>query len=103
MIGLFIDFCRKSWRWRHPQSGKTLSSNMGSSADVRSTSYLSNRSSDVLSNRLAGPPLTNDTNLVSLIENQVTVAIGVPEAWAARNARFDIAWVSWLKFLPVWC
>ncbi|KIM83388.1 hypothetical protein PILCRDRAFT_69640 [Piloderma croceum F 1598] len=43
---------------------------------------------------LAGPPLTNNTNLVSLMENQVTVAVGVPDAWEARNARFDIAWAK---------
>lgn len=49
---------------------------------------------------LAGPPVTNDTDLVRLIENNVVVAIGVPEAWAARNARFDIAWVrSWNNFV----
>jgi len=43
---------------------------------------------------LAGPPLTNDTDLVTLMENGVTVAFGQPEAWAARNSRFDLAWAK---------
>ena len=47
---------------------------------------------------LAGPPLTNDTNLWKLIDNEVTVAFGVNEAWQARNARFDLVWVSILTF-----
>lgn len=28
----------------------------------------------------------------------MTVGVGVVEAWEARNARFDIAWVSSPKF-----
>ncbi|EGO27865.1 hypothetical protein SERLADRAFT_360423 [Serpula lacrymans var. lacrymans S7.9] len=43
---------------------------------------------------LPGPPLSNDTQAVTLIRNGVLVALGVPEAWAARNARFDMAWAS---------
>lgn len=46
---------------------------------------------------LAGPPLTNDTGLVKLMDNGVTVAFGVTGAWAARNARFDLSWVSCYK------
>lgn len=42
---------------------------------------------------LAGPPLTNDTTLVTLMNHDVTVAIGVREAWQAGRTRFDIAWV----------
>ncbi|KAG5648919.1 hypothetical protein DXG03_000268 [Asterophora parasitica] len=39
-----------------------------------------------------GPPLSNDTALVKLMERGVTVALGVREAWEARNTRFDIQW-----------
>ncbi|KAF9012657.1 carbohydrate esterase family 9 protein [Cyathus striatus] len=41
---------------------------------------------------LPGPPLTNDTTLVTLLEHGVTVGIGVREAWQARNTRFDLDW-----------
>lgn len=67
---------------------------MGSPENVRNHLTFKICIFDIPHNRLAGPPLTNDTGLVKLIENRVTVAIGVPEAWAARNARFDIAWVN---------
>ncbi|KAI0920873.1 hypothetical protein AcW2_006015 [Taiwanofungus camphoratus] len=43
---------------------------------------------------LAGPPLTNDTTLVTLMNHDVTVAIGVREAWQAGRTRFDIAWAG---------
>ncbi|KAF8523832.1 hypothetical protein JB92DRAFT_3140680 [Gautieria morchelliformis] len=43
---------------------------------------------------LAGPPLTYDTPLTTLIENNVTVAIGVRDEFAARNTRFDVAWAA---------
>ena len=42
---------------------------------------------------LAGPPLTYDTPLTRLLEHNVTVAIGVRDEFAARNTRFDVAWV----------
>jgi hypothetical protein len=100
MTSRFLYFCRQGWRWRHTQSDKTLSINVGSPEDVRNDLIVSDRNSDALSNRLAGPPLTNN-NLVSLMENQVTVAVGVPDAWAARNARFDIAWVRCFKSIPI--
>lgn len=41
---------------------------------------------------LPGPPLSNDTALVTLINHAVTVGLGVREAWQARNTRFDIQW-----------
>lgn len=44
---------------------------------------------------LPGPPLTNDTALVKLLESGVIVGIGVRDAWEARNTRFDIQWVSY--------
>ena len=47
----------------------------------------------IIADSLAGPPLTNDTALVTLVEAGVTVALGVREAWQAANTRFDAAWV----------
>ena len=94
MTGIFLYCYRQGWRRRHTQSDKTLSINVGPPENVRNGPILSDGGSDSLSNRLAGPPLTNNTNLVSLIENQVTVGVGVTDAWAARNARFDLAWVK---------
>ncbi|KAG6903480.1 hypothetical protein C0995_005503 [Termitomyces sp. Mi166 len=41
---------------------------------------------------LPGPPLTNDTALVKLLQHGVTVGLGVQESWEARNGRFDIQW-----------
>lgn len=43
---------------------------------------------------LAGPPLTNDTALVTLMDAGVTVAVGVRDAWQASNTRFDVAWAA---------
>lgn len=43
---------------------------------------------------LPGPPLTNDTALVILLEHGVIVGLGVRGAWEARNSGFDIQWVS---------
>ncbi|KAI5891592.1 composite domain of metallo-dependent hydrolase [Schizophyllum commune H4-8] len=50
---------------------------------------------------LPGPPLTNDTNIIRLLEAGVTVGIG-PQGisgdqlgeWAVRNLRFDTAWAA---------
>lgn len=59
--------------------------------------------------RLPGPPLTNDTALVTLIEHGVTVGIGIVQAWQANTQRFEVAWVryqisnilpSFFSFLP---
>lgn len=41
---------------------------------------------------LPGPPLTNDTALVILLEHDITVGLGVRSAWDARNSGFDIQW-----------
>lgn len=46
------------------------------------------------STSLPGPPLTNDTALVKLLEHGVIVGLGVRNAWEARNTRFDVQWVS---------
>lgn len=43
---------------------------------------------------LPGPPLTHDNAISVLLENNVTVGIGVEESWCARNTRFDLAWVA---------
>ncbi|KAH9921901.1 uncharacterized protein B0H18DRAFT_1086033 [Fomitopsis serialis] len=43
---------------------------------------------------LAGPPLTNDTSLVTLMDAGVTVAVGIRDAWQAVNTRFETAWAA---------
>ncbi|KAI0828485.1 carbohydrate esterase family 9 protein [Trametes gibbosa] len=43
---------------------------------------------------LPGPPLSERNALAELRAHNVTVAVGVNEAWMARNARFDIAWAA---------
>jgi len=44
--------------------------------------------------RLARPPLTNDTVLVTLVQHGVTVGSGVWKAWEARNIWFCVRWVT---------
>jgi hypothetical protein len=48
----------------------------------------------VVTNRLPGPPVSNDTALVTLLENNVLVGIGTADAALAAQTRFDLAWVS---------
>ncbi|KAF4602114.1 hypothetical protein EYR40_005318 [Pleurotus pulmonarius] len=43
---------------------------------------------------LPGPPISNDTAVLKLVEAGVNVGIGVQDAWAARNTRFDVALVA---------
>ncbi|TFK43732.1 carbohydrate esterase family 9 protein [Crucibulum laeve] len=43
---------------------------------------------------LAGPPLTNDTSLVTLLREGVIVALGARDAALARNTRFDLEWAA---------
>jgi hypothetical protein len=43
---------------------------------------------------LPGPPLTEQNAIAALAANNVTVGVGVPEQWASRNIRFDIAWAA---------
>jgi len=43
---------------------------------------------------LPGPPLTEDTLISTLLAHNVTVGIGIEEAWMARNTRFDVAWAA---------
>lgn len=44
--------------------------------------------------RLPGPPLSETNAIAILLAHNVTVGVGVEEAWMARNTRLDIAWVS---------
>ncbi|KAF8812241.1 composite domain of metallo-dependent hydrolase [Phlegmacium glaucopus] len=46
---------------------------------------------------LPGPPLTNDTALIRLLEHGVIVGLGVRTGWEARNTRFDVQWVAVLE------
>ncbi|KAF5309156.1 hypothetical protein D9619_012722 [Psilocybe cf. subviscida] len=43
---------------------------------------------------LPGPPLTEQNAIAALSAHNVIVGIGVPEQWASRNIRFDIAWAA---------
>ncbi|CAA7260052.1 unnamed protein product [Cyclocybe aegerita] len=43
---------------------------------------------------LPGPPLTNNTALVTLMEKGVVVGLGIRSAWEARNTRFDVQWAA---------
>ncbi|CAE7231904.1 unnamed protein product [Rhizoctonia solani] len=43
---------------------------------------------------LPGPPLSRDSLIAKLLKANVTVGVGVVEAWEARNARFDIGWAA---------
>jgi hypothetical protein len=45
--------------------------------------------------RLPGPPVSNDTALVTLLENNVLVGIGIADAALAAQTRLDLAWVSY--------
>ena len=51
---------------------------------------------------IAGPPLTNDTSISQLLRAGVNVAVGVVDEAAARNTRFDLAWVRFLICLISW-
>ncbi|KAH9482556.1 hypothetical protein JR316_0004656 [Psilocybe cubensis] len=44
--------------------------------------------------KLPGPPLSNDTALVKLVEQGVVVGLGIRGAWEARNTRFDAEWAA---------
>lgn len=56
-------------------------------------------STNSLSTRLPGPPLTNETAITTLLAHGVTVGIGIVEQWSARNTRFDVAWVCRFTFI----
>lgn len=44
---------------------------------------------------MPGPPLTETSAISILLSNNVTVGIGVKDAWSARSTRFDAAWVRY--------
>jgi hypothetical protein len=43
--------------------------------------------------RLPGPPLSKETEIALFLTHNITVGIGIEEAWSARNTRFDVGWV----------
>lgn len=43
---------------------------------------------------LAGPPLTPDSQITTLLTHNVTIGIGIVESWEARNTRLDIGWAA---------
>ncbi|KIK64860.1 hypothetical protein GYMLUDRAFT_258822 [Collybiopsis luxurians FD-317 M1] len=43
---------------------------------------------------LPGPPLTQDSAITTLLAHNVTVGVGVTEAWDARNTRLDVGWAA---------
>lgn len=43
---------------------------------------------------LPGPPLSKETEIALFLEHNVTVGIGIEEAWSARNTRFDVGWAA---------
>jgi hypothetical protein len=51
--------------------------------------------------RLPGPPLSEETEIALFLAHNITVGIGIEEAWSARNTRFDVGWVRVLIILPL--
>ncbi|TDL29918.1 hypothetical protein BD410DRAFT_823894 [Rickenella mellea] len=43
---------------------------------------------------IPGPPLSQDSHIMTLLKHNITVGIGVSEAWASRNTRFDLGWAA---------
>ncbi|EKM54380.1 uncharacterized protein PHACADRAFT_123385 [Phanerochaete carnosa HHB-10118-sp] len=43
---------------------------------------------------LAGRPLSEESSIQVLLKHNVTVGIGIKEAWDARNTRLDIGWLA---------
>ena len=43
--------------------------------------------------RLPGPPLSHKTQIVTLLDHNVTVGLGTIDADKTRNTRFDAGWV----------
>jgi hypothetical protein len=54
-----------------------------------------------LTTRLPGPPISNDTALVTLLEHNVLVGIGTTDAALAAHTRFDLAWVTFQGSLVI--
>ena len=43
---------------------------------------------------LPGPPLTEESQILRLLNHNVKVGIGILESWEAQNARFDLGWAA---------
>jgi len=43
---------------------------------------------------LPGPPLTEESQILRLLNHKVTVGVGILESWEAQNARFDLGWAA---------
>ncbi|KAI0789155.1 carbohydrate esterase family 9 protein [Abortiporus biennis] len=43
---------------------------------------------------LPGPPLSELSSVAYLLSYNVTVGVGIEEAWSARNTRFDLGWLA---------
>ena len=43
---------------------------------------------------LPGPPLTEESQILRLLNHHVVVGIGILESWEAQNARFDLGWAA---------
>ena len=43
---------------------------------------------------LPGPPLTEESQILRLLNHNVTVGIGILESWEAQNARLDLGWAA---------
>lgn len=43
---------------------------------------------------LPGPPLTEESQILHLLNHKVTVGVGILESWEAQNARFDLGWAA---------
>ena len=79
--------------WRDIESGEAVSHGLGSKANVRLI-FKSLKLYSECHSSLPGPPLTNNTALMTLLDKGVVVGLGVQSAWEARHARFDVRWVS---------
>lgn len=67
---------------------------MGGEKDVGHPNLLPSERCWRLFFRLPGPPLTRESVISYLVHHNVTVGLGIEELWEARNARFDVGWVS---------
>ena len=43
---------------------------------------------------MPGPPLTEESQILRLLNHKVTVGVGILESWEAQNARFDLGWAA---------
>ena len=43
---------------------------------------------------LPGPPLTEESQILHLLNHKVTVGVGILEGWQAESTRWDLGWVA---------